>query len=189
MIDFRAASETLASLIVQVSTDDLGRPTPCENYTVADLLMHIDEGATGFTVVADGAISSPAVADVDDDASRLRVADHVRDLGRAWARAQAWVGDSDAGGLELSKETWGKIALTEVIIHGWDLAVATGHGFSPPEHLVHACHSHVEVFVPDAPLPQLWGEQVQAGETASLLDRTVAITGRDPRSWHLVPPG
>lgn len=187
MIDFSAAAEALAHLIGEVGADDLRRPTPCDDYTVADLLMHIDEGATGFTAVADGAISSPAVTDVEDAGSRLRAADHVRDLGRAWLLPRAWAGDSDLAGLELANETWGKIALTEVLVHGWDLAVATGHAFAVPEHLVRACHDHVEVFVPAAPVPELWGESVAGGETMPLLDRTVAITGRDPRAWHLAP--
>lgn len=187
MIDFRAASEALAELISQVSDDDLTRRTPCAEYTVADLLMHVDEGATGFTAVADGDVSGPAVVGVGDETARLGVADHVRDLARAWLDDNAWVGDSDVGGLELPSETWGKIALTEVIVHGWDLAVATGRGFAPPEHLVRACHDHVVVFVPEAPIPELWGTQVTIG-AVSLIDRTVAAAGRDPRSWHLVPP-
>lgn len=185
MIDFRAATEALADLIAQVDDDDLRRRTPCDDYTVTDLLMHIDEGATGFTLAVDCSLSSPAVTDVEDDESRLRLADHVRDLGRAWSDEQVWVGNSDVGGLELPSETWGKIACTEVVVHGWDLAVATGHGFAPPELLVRACHDHVEDFLPAAPLPELWGEPITAVGTMTLLDRTVAIAGRDPRAWRL----
>lgn len=186
MIDFREASEALADLIALVTDSDMRRPTPCEDYAVSDLLLHIDEAATGFASAAGGASGTPAVADVDDQQSRLRVSDHVRDLARAWLAPQAWDGDSDLGGLELSNDTWGKIALTEVIVHGWDLAAATGHEFSPPESLVLACHDHVELFLPNAPIPQLWGDRVEIVD-ASLLERTVAIAGRDPRSWRKGP--
>ncbi|WP_207837291.1 TIGR03086 family metal-binding protein [Williamsia soli] len=188
MIDFRAASDALADLIEQLDDDDLARATPCESYTVSDLLMHIDEGATGFTAAACGEISSPAVTAVNDDASRGKLADHVRDLAKAWAEPRAWDGDSDLAGLELPNETWGKIAMTEVIVHGWDLAVATHRGFVPPESVVLACHDHVQGFLTEAPLPELWGEPVPVDATLSLLDRTVAIAGRDPRSWRLAPP-
>lgn len=188
MIDFRAASDALADLITQVDDEDLARATPCESYTVSDLLMHIDEGATGFTAAAGGETSSPAVRAIDDDASRNQIADHIRDLAKAWAEPRAWDGDSDLAGLELPNQTWGKIAMTEVIVHGWDLAVATNRGFVPPESVVLACHEHVEGFLTEAPLPELWGEPVAADETLPLLDRTVAIAGRDPRSWHLAPP-
>lgn len=188
MIDFTAASEALAGLIAQVEDIDLARSTPCESYTVADLLLHIDEGATGFTAAAGGEISSPPVTAVDDAASRSRVAVHVRDLARAWAEPQAWDGGSDLAGLELPNRTWGRIALTEVIVHGWDLAVATDHGFDPPESVVHACHDHVEGFLTEAPLPELWGEPVAADHTLSLLDRTVAFAGRDPERWRVMPP-
>ncbi|ORM36662.1 hypothetical protein [Williamsia sp. 1135] len=78
--------------------------------------------------------------------------------------------------------------MTEVIVHGWDLAVATNRGFVPPESVVLACHDHVEGFLAEAPLPELWGEPVAADETLSLLDRTVAIAGRDPDRWRVMPP-
>ncbi|ORM36661.1 maleylpyruvate isomerase N-terminal domain-containing protein [Williamsia sp. 1135] len=108
MIDFRAASDALADLIEQVDDNDLARATPCESYTVSDLLMHIDEGATGFTAAAGGETSSPAAMAVDDDASRSKVAEHVRDLANAWAEPRVWDGDSDLAGLECRTRRGGR---------------------------------------------------------------------------------
>jgi uncharacterized protein (TIGR03086 family) len=104
----------------------------------------------------------------------------VRSLGEAWDDPAAWQGSSDAGGLVLSNELWGKIALTEMVVHGWDIARATGRPFDLPEQTLRACLDHVAVFVPNAPLPELWGTTVVVGEDAPLLDRIVAITGRTP---------
>ena len=85
-------------------------------------------------------------------------------------------------GSDLSNETWGRIALTELVVHGWDLAVATGQrideSFDLPEHTLRACLDHVAEFVPDAPFPELWGTPVVVAPDAPLLDRILAITGR-----------
>ena len=105
---------------------------------------------------------------------------HVRALGEAWDNPAAWQGSSDAGGLGLPNELWGKIALTEMVVHGWDIARATRQPFDLPEDTLRACLDHVAVFVPNAPLPELWGTTVEVPEGAPLLDRIAAITGRTP---------
>lgn len=181
MIDFRAASDALADLIEQLSDDRLGSPTPCAEFTVRDLLLHVDEGATGFISVAGDEVR-PAANDVGGAANRRRVATNVADLAIVWAEPGAWNGQSDVGGLMLPNETWGNIALTEVVVHGWDLAVATGCAFTPPDNLVQACLDHVESFLAEPPIPELWGDRIDV-RFGSLLDRTVAVAGRDPRSW------
>ena len=72
-------------------------------------------------------------------------------------------------GVELSNTTWGKITLTELVVHGWDIAIAIGHPFDLPEHTLQACFDHVAVFVPNAPLPDLWGPPVEVPQDAALL--------------------
>jgi uncharacterized protein (TIGR03086 family) len=82
--------------------------------------------------------------------------------------------------VELPNEQWAKITLTELVVHGWDLAKATGQPFDLAEPTLGACYEHVAEFVPNAPVPGLWGPPVQVPGDAPLLDRLVAITGRTP---------
>jgi len=82
---------------------------------------------------------------------------------------------------ELSNELWGRITLTELVVHGWDIAVATGQPFDLPGETLRACLEHVAEFVPNAPVPGLWGPAVGVPVDATLLDRIVAATGRTPR--------
>lgn len=188
MIDFRDGCAELSRIIAQVTDDDLSLPTPCTDLDVAGLLRHVEEFATGFTEAAGSSPTGPGVDDVRGDGRRARIAAHVTDLGGAWATPQPWAGTGDQGGLALPNETWGRIALTEVIVHGWDLAVAIGARYRPPSELVQACHDHVAAFVPNAPIPALWGDRVVVGEN-DLLESTVAITGRDPVPWRGSPDG
>ena len=47
-------------------------------------------------------------------------------LAEAWADPAAWEGLTEAGGLTMPAEVAGTVALDEVVLHGWDLARATG---------------------------------------------------------------
>jgi uncharacterized protein (TIGR03086 family) len=101
-------------------------------------------------------------------------------LGEAWSDPAVWQATSDLGGLELPNEEWGKIAFTEVVVHGWDLSKATGLPFELPESTVRDCYEHVSDFLEQPPVPELWGAPVETSPEAPLMDRVVAITGRRP---------
>ncbi|MCG8915798.1 maleylpyruvate isomerase family mycothiol-dependent enzyme [Actinokineospora sp. PR83] len=155
----------VAALVEGVRDDQRAAPTPCAEYTVADLLDHLDGVAVGFTVAAD----------------RVGVADRLRGLADAWGVPAAWEGETEGPvGLVLPNAVWGRIVLTEVVVHGWDLATATGNGLALPEDALRHCYEHVVRFVPEAPLPELWGPPVAVPPDAPLLDRILGITGRTP---------
>ena len=111
---------------------------------------------------------------------RDSVAQHVLALGTAWDNPAAWEGSANVPGSDLSNELWGKITLTEIVVHGWDIAMATGQPFDLPEQTLQACLDHASKFVPNAAIPALWGPPVEVAPDATLLDQIVAVTGRRP---------
>lgn len=184
MIDLKPACARMVDALAGVADDQLTSPTPCAEYTVGDLIDHIDAVSQGFTAVArkesgEGADVEPPAATLGDD-WRENVALRVRTLGEAWDDPVAWQGRTVATGLELPDELWGRIALTEVVVHGWDLAKATGQPFDLSDETLRACLDHVSGFVPNAPVEGLWGPAVEVPNDAPLLDRVVGITGRKP---------
>lgn len=185
MIDLKPACDRMIDALAGVADDQLASPTPCAEYTVGDLIDHVDGAAQGLTSVAGqesgestDTDAAPEPAAADD--WRERLAKHVRMLGEAWDDPAAWQGTTMGPGVELPNERWGRIALTEMVVHGWDIARATGQPFDLPEHTLRACLEHVAEFVPKAPIEGLWGPAVEVPADASLLDRIVAITGRTP---------
>jgi hypothetical protein len=100
--------------------------------------------------------------------------------GRPGGDPAVWAGESDQGGLKLPNETWGRIALTEVVVHGWDLAKATGLPYELPAETVRACYEHVAGFLAQPPVPELWAAPIEVPAEAPLMDRLVGITGRQP---------
>jgi uncharacterized protein (TIGR03086 family) len=184
MIDLRPACRRLGELVTAIGDDQLDGSTPCPEYSVRDLLNHVDEGARGFAAAANA--SARVEAEVADRALdftgewREELSQRLVVLGQAWSEPGAWDGKSDLAGLGLSNEEWGKISLTEVVVHGWDLARATGLPFELPDETVRACYDHVAGFLSQPPVPELWGAPVEVSAGAPLMDRLVAVAGRRP---------
>lgn len=93
----------------------------------------------------------------------------------------AWEGETMAGGLELPGEVAGSVASNELVIHGWDLAVATGQPFAAAEANLAASYEFCSQ-TPDDPEARqgLFGPVVAVPEGAPLLERTLGYAGRDP---------
>ena len=178
MIDLRPACRRLGGLVAEIGDQQLGEGTPCPKYSVRELLDHVDEGARGFAEVA-GAGAAGGELDFAGEWREV-LGRRLEVLGEAWQDPAAWVGDSDLADLGLPKAAWGRIALTEVVVHGWDLSKATGLPFELPEETVQACYDHVAGFLEQPPVPELWGPAVETAVEAPLMDRLVGVAGRQP---------
>ena len=185
--DLRPAAERIARLVEGVPESALDAPTPCEEYTVGDLLDHVDGFALAFRAAAekhplDGAPSGDG-ANLPAD-WRTDIPARLRALGEAWRDPDAWTGMTAAGGVDLPGEVAGGVALDELVIHGWDLAKATGQdaGYDGPglDH-VFAMVSHFRAESAEG----LFGPVVAVPQEAPPFDRILGLTGRDP-AW--APP-
>jgi CubicO group peptidase (beta-lactamase class C family) len=72
-----------------------------------------------------------------------------------------------------------------VIVHGWDIAVASGQPFSCEPELLTAAYEWVQATVVRNPhgTAGLFGPPVAVPDDAPLLARLLGLTGRDP-AWH-----
>ncbi len=67
---------------------------------------------------------------------RASIPERLAELAEAWKAPEAWEGMSKAGGLEMPGAVTGLVANNEVVLHAWDLAVATGQPYAvAPENL------------------------------------------------------
>ncbi len=190
MIDLRPAAVTMAALIDGIADGRLADRTPCERTSVGDLVVHVDQVARGAVALAardaDGMRDAAAtVADGSLLASgwRSEVRTHLTAAASAWSRPEAWSCAVGVPGSDLDAATWGRITLTEWVVHGWDLAVSTGQPFDPDESTLRACWDHVRAFVPNARFAGLWGPPVDVGPDAGVLELGLGTTGRDP-AWR-----
>jgi uncharacterized protein (TIGR03086 family) len=86
--------------------------------------------------------------------------------------------------VELPGEVAALVALDEVVVHGWDLAVATGQPYAVDDASVEGALRFASSFGDDRP-PGLFGPAVPVPDDAPALDRLLGATGRDP-GWK--PP-
>lgn len=178
MIDLKPACEQMIELVSGTTNEQLAGPTPCTEYTVGDLIDHVDLVVQGATTLALGS-ELPVVgySHLKPDWRDI-VIQNLKALGKTWDDPAAWEGIGGVPGSDLSNTTWGKITLTELVVHGWDIATATGQTLDLPENTLRTCFDHVAVFVPNAPLPDLWDPPIEVPPDAPLFDRILAITGR-----------
>ncbi|HEX6339446.1 TIGR03086 family metal-binding protein [Umezawaea sp.] len=178
-IDLTPAVARLTHLLAGVTDDQLAARTPCTEFTVGDLIDHVDGFAQAFSAAARKDFDTPTTPDPDPD-WRTRVPARLEALAEAWSKPDAWEGDTQAGGVTLPAEVMGRFALDEVVIHGWDLARATGQPFTCDDRSLDVLEALV------APQPNgdpsgPFGPPVPVAADAPQLDRVVAHTGRDPR--------
>ncbi len=186
-LDLAPAGHRLAALVRAIPDDALGRPTPCADYTVGDLLDHVAGFLIAFRAAAvKEPIDRPGAGDAAGLPAdwRTRLPADLDAMLEAWAAPDAWEGMTAAGGVDLPGEVAGVVALDELVIHGWDLAKATGQpaGYGGPG--LDAVYAAVQQFRA-AGLDGIFGAEVAVAEDAPLLDRILGVTGRDP-AW--TPP-
>jgi uncharacterized protein (TIGR03086 family) len=189
MIDLGPATDRMAQLLASIGDEQLGAPTPCPNTSLGDLVDHIGSLTTGFTLVARKESGSAKGVPTPDATNleagwRERVTGDLRTLAIAWREPAAWDGMTKAAGIDLPGEVAGLVALDELVVHGWDVAVASDQAYDPTVDEIEAATQFVTGF--DAPRDgNLFGPIVAASDDASPLDRLLGLTGRDPR-W--APP-
>jgi uncharacterized protein (TIGR03086 family) len=190
-IDLGPVARQLADLVTNVTDAQQAAPTPCPQYQVADLLEHIGTMAQAFTAAARKQPGPLTEQQPAGDAARLpadwrtRIPADLATLAEAWSGPGAWDGDTRIAAMDSPAAMVGVTVADELVVHGWDLAQATGQPYRPDPAAVGAARSFLDLFAsPDAPPGDdvAFGPSRPAPAGASDLDQVLALAGRDP-SW------
>jgi uncharacterized protein (TIGR03086 family) len=185
LVDLGPAAQRVTALLSGVSDAQLGARTPCAAYSVGDLLDHFMGLTIGMRRAAEkNPDQNPGLGQADclDPDWRHELPRRLEAMAAAWRDPAAWQGSTQAGGVTLPAEAMGLVALDELVIHGWDLARATGQPFDCDPRSAEVIIGWLSAF-PDEERPEeLFAAAVAVPEDASALDRAVALSGRDP-AW------
>ncbi len=193
--DLTPAARSVANLLPGIGDDQLSDPTPCPDYAVSGLLFHLLGLSVAFRAAAEkdlGPLTATSPESMDPDLPpdwRTALPAQLKALASAWQDAKAWEGMTQVGGVHLPGVAAGQFGLNELVIHGWDLAKATGQQFDPGDGSAGVSYDLLAAMTDPATRPPIFGPVVPVSTSASLLDRAVGMSGRNP-GWGLQPePG
>ncbi|MFF4544498.1 TIGR03086 family metal-binding protein [Streptomyces sp. NPDC001435] len=190
ILDLGPQTRELLRLAEGVTDEQLSAATPCPDYAVRHMLGHLMGLSVAFRDAARkdlGATTdtSPNTAEPDVGPGwREELPKVLDELAEAWREPAAWTGMTRAGGVDLPGAVAGAVVADELVIHGWDLARATGQQYTPDPAALQASHGflHAAADNPDRG-NGAFGPVVPVPADAPLLDRAVGLSGRDP-GWR-----
>jgi uncharacterized protein (TIGR03086 family) len=187
--DLGPAARRLAALLDGVPDSALGDPTPCADNSVATLLDHIVGLSEGLRASArkEPTETPQASAEHLDPDWRTILPPRLDALVAAWREPGAGEGTTSAGGVDLPAADVAAVTLDELVIHGWDLARATGQPYDPDPADVAAIMPFLEAFGSGQGVPGLFGPMVPVPDDAPAFDRALGLSGRDP-AWRASTP-
>ncbi|MEU6525550.1 TIGR03086 family metal-binding protein [Streptomyces sp. NPDC046924] len=189
ILDLGPQARVVARLAAGVADVQLVDGTPCPRYAVRDMLGHLVGLSAAFRDA--GRKDLGATTDTGPDTAlpelgpgwREELPRVLDELADAWRDPGAWTGMTRAGGVDLPGEVAGAVAADELVIHGWDLARATGQDYAPDPAALDAAHAFLRAAAAEPGRDGgegIFGPVVPVPSDAPLLDRTVGLSGRDP---------
>jgi uncharacterized protein (TIGR03086 family) len=167
----RASEWTLDK--VRGATKSMNSPTPCDEWNVRTLMSHMLDTQNYFIGSGRGqAVSRPSPNPPD-----LVSDDPVADFENA--RSTVLSTFRQEGVIEKTGPSLG-IAFSDQLLHGWDLARATGQDATMPAGLPEAAYEMIHGRFTDEQRKGIFKPEVTAGADASAQDRLLAYTGRTP---------
>jgi len=182
---FAAAADEVVTVVKGVDPDDLARPTPCTDFDLRQLVNHFI-GTTG----ALGRVGRREALDPDDPYGSRRdpsqgdwqheLTTNLEAVARVWAQPEAWEGTVEMGGPAMPAPMIGEMAMAEVLLHGWDLARATGQPLSVPDEVGRELRRSIEETAELGRSMGAYGEEVRVGDERPEFERALGASGRDP---------
>lgn len=193
VIDLKPAATRLSELVAAVPDSALGNPTPCSDYTVGDLLDHIQGLTIAFGGAAEKTGGSPATMGPQGTAANLApdwrtaLPEKLAELAAKWDNPQAWTGMTTVGGQEAPAEVIGVICFGELSVHGWDLSRGSGIPFDPDPSGVDALYAVTSGAMGGPNSEEIrgtaFGPAVEVADDAPVFERALGVLGRDPH-WR-----
>jgi uncharacterized protein (TIGR03086 family) len=165
----------LGGVIAGVEDNQLDLPTPCAEFTVAGVLEHMLTGASAFGAAFRGEAPGPVPED-----GRLpdRVITALELLVESMHAPGALDRTIEAPFGVVPGETFARFVVLDGLVHGWDLATATGQPYAPSDALASSVLAFATEAVPPLRDGSTFANEATARATATPIERLVAFTGR-----------
>lgn len=182
------AAAPLVEIVRNIKPDQLSAQTPCAEYDVRQLVNHLLFWGPSLEGAARKESVSPAAdAETDVDLTEgewaAALETQLHRTVATWSAPGAWEGGTHMGGpMELPASLVGGMVVGELVIHGWDLAQATGQQLTLDEDLLGYLHEETAKSAEQGREMGVFGPEIVLPASSSTLDRMLGLTGRDP-TW------
>jgi uncharacterized protein (TIGR03086 family) len=183
--EMTAAADASSRVVGNVSPGQFSEPTPCTEWDVRTLLNHLILW-TSYSLErrAHGESVAPDMMERDFAAEPDFAAGYRAQLDRAlaaWAAPAVWDQELNVMGSATKASDVAALIVAEMVLHAWDLAVATGQPYTVDDAAADAALAAVEANAELFRQYKGFAEPVPVAADASALERTLAASGRDPR--------
>jgi len=178
---YLGALHWVGDLMADVPERSLSAPTPCAEFDVRSLSGHLLGTAERSLGAAQGRSTREiphVITNVSDAMLARRFRRLVEHIGPAWSAIQA---------NEPITAPWGRYPAIDVVrgftietlVHGWDLAVATGQPSEAPAGLAATVEGFVDQVIPQATRKRMYDEPRASADDAEPTERLANALGRE----------
>lgn len=177
---FGRVASTFSDVVAAVPEDGWDRPAPCEGWVARDVVDHL---VTWVPAVLGP--SDIVFADTPDADPGTRWQVFADTLAGALADPAIAGSEFDAGppGRMTVETAIGMLVVGDVLVHSWDLAVATGQRVELDPTIVHDMYLGLQQMEELLRSSGHYGPRVDVPDDADEATRLLAFTGRDVLAW------
>jgi len=180
-----AAAAEAARVVAGVPGHPMDAPTPCDDWDLRTLVNHVilwtaysaERRAHGESVAED-------LMTRDFTADPGFAQDYAAQIDRAvtaWSDPAAWERELGVMGSGTPAADVAAMLIAEMVLHGWDIARATGQEYAGDEAVAANVLATVEAQGELFRQYQGFAAIVPVEESATVLDRALSLSGRDPQ--------
>ena len=166
----------LKGMVSTLTPEELGAQTPCEHFAVRGVLEHMIAGGSMFAAAFRGEAPPAAPPSGEPTALFPKTMDELVASMKAPGALDKMV---DAPFGTVPGEVFARFVALDGLVHGWDIATATGKDYDPPADVVAAADEFARQALADEMRDgDTFKVATEVPATASPIERLVAFTGR-----------
>ena len=180
------AARVVAGAAKAANTKTLEQTTPCTDWDLRTLLNHTilwtsysaERRAYGESVAEE-------LMSKDFTAEPGYAQDYQGQIAKAvdaWSKPEAWAGDRNVMGSATPAADIAAMLIAEMVLHGWDIARATGQDYQCSQELANELLQTVETQGEMFRQYQGFAAIVPVPDSSDAFDRALSLSGRDP-AW------
>ena len=179
LLNYAAAVHSADAVIQQIEGDQWHAPTPCDDWSVSDVVTHLCAPMVAIrTMASTGQVAAPEPIETDDpiglwNATRDSVLEALNVPGVTGQVGEFWFGESSIDDI-LAFAAWDQLG------HAWDIAVATGHDVDVDPAVVEVTIAVISANADMLRAGGMMANEVTVDPDAPAMDRFVGLIGRNP---------